>query len=180
MIISAELIAACAPNVASETIQQIIQVESRGDPLSLHINGRAKQYGAIKSKETAVYLAKKAINDGYTVDIGLMQINSNTMRRLGHIPEKLFDPCSNLSIGAAILKENYVRALQHHSNPQDALRAALSAYNTGDFQRGLRNGYVAKYYSQMNPAYSSSSNVNFLTQNPYASETTTYKRSNNQ
>ena len=29
---------------------------------------------------------------------------------------------------------------------QPALQAALSAYNTGDFDRGFANGYVARYY----------------------------------
>jgi type IV secretion system protein VirB1 len=38
-VIGLELILACAPGVASQTIQAVVEVESRGDPLAIHVNG---------------------------------------------------------------------------------------------------------------------------------------------
>ena len=45
-----------------------------------------------------------------------------------------------------ILTADYAEAARRQGEGQPALRAALSAYNTGDFSRGFRNGYVARYY----------------------------------
>src|SRR5690606_34932781 len=44
--------------------------------------------------------------------------------------------------GAFVLTDNYRRAVR--GGEERPLHAALSAYNTGSFTRGLRNGYVAK------------------------------------
>jgi type IV secretion system protein VirB1 len=38
-MIGADFLIACAPNVAPETTQQIIQVESKGNPLAINVNG---------------------------------------------------------------------------------------------------------------------------------------------
>ena len=52
----------------------------------------------------------------------------------------------NIRAGASILTADYLAAVQTWPDPQTALRAALSAYNTGSFSKGFFNGYVAKYY----------------------------------
>ena len=77
-------------------------------------------------------------------DLGLGQINSANLSRLGLSIEAAFDPCRNLTAAAQILSEGYAKARPRHADDQAALRAALSLYNTGDETRGLRNGYVAK------------------------------------
>ena len=41
---------------------------------------------------------------------------------------------------------DYAEAVHSRGEGQPALKAALSAYNTGDFYRGFANGYVARYY----------------------------------
>lgn len=139
-----ELIAACAPTVAPATVQQIIEVESNGNPLAINVNG------AVLSRQPrdaadAVNLAREYIRQGYTVDLGLMQINSANLPKLHYTIEDMFDTCKNLRAGAAVLSNFYTLALGHYPAPQTALRAALSAYNTGSFTLGFSNGYVAKY-----------------------------------
>lgn len=143
------MIEACAPGVAVETIQAIVRVESAGDPLALNANRSGK---AVRLKADdladAIRLARAEIAAGNTVDMGLMQINSANLPALGLTVEQLFNPCTNLQAGATILTGAYAAAMKSHGEGQAALQAALSHYNTGSFQRGFANGYVARYYRQ--------------------------------
>ncbi len=144
MPIGIEMIIACAPNVAPETTQQIIHVESRGNTLAINVN-RGRLERQPRDAADAAELARKYIARGYTVDLGLMQINSTNISRLGYRIEDMFDPCKNIAAGARVLTEFYANARRSHGDEQAALRAALSAYNTGSFVRGITNGYVARY-----------------------------------
>jgi type IV secretion system protein VirB1 len=60
----------------------------------------------------------------------------------------MFDPCLNIKAGSEILLTDYAAAVHVYGEGQTALRAALSAYNSGSFERGFRNGYVARYYAR--------------------------------
>jgi type IV secretion system protein VirB1 len=137
-------IAQCAPGVAPETIQAIVRVESGGHPLALGINssaGRAVPDGA----RQAAQLAERYIQRGYSVDLGLMQVNSRHLGSLGLSVAEALDPCTNLRAGAFILTQAYHSAAARYGEGQRALQAALSAYNTGNLEAGFRNGYVARY-----------------------------------
>lgn len=158
-MIDLALVVACAPNVAPSTIQAIIRVESNGNPLALNVNTRGgvgyPLNRKIKSTREAVSAAKKAISAGHTVDMGYMQVNSANLEWLGYTVEDMIaDPCKNLAAGAKVLSTFYATALKKYGSEQIALRAALSAYNTGNFTRGFSNGYVQKYV----PAVASSTN----------------------
>jgi type IV secretion system protein VirB1 len=107
--------------------------------------GRRVRRAAVDAKDAAA-LARAAIAAGYSVDLGLMQVNSRNLSMLGYTVEEMFEPCTNLKAGATILTANYTTAAARHGDGQEALRAALSAYNTGNFRNGFLNGYVAKYY----------------------------------
>lgn len=139
---------ACAPDVAPETVLAVIGVESGGHPLALNVNGAPGGPQSVRagSVREAVALARAAIAEGHSVDLGLMQVNSRNLAILGVALEEVLDPCTNVRAGARILLDGYVAAARRHGEGQAALRAALSAYNTGDFARGFRNGYVARYY----------------------------------
>jgi len=151
-----ELIAMCAPDVAPQTIQEIIRVESGGDPLAINVNRLPGQQTAPRppraaTAEQAAHIALGYIDAGYTVDMGLMQINSANLSWLGIELDELaiiFNPCANIAAGAAILTKFYERAAREFGAGQSALKAALSAYNTGNFSNGFSNGYVARYYDQ--------------------------------
>ena len=91
-------------------------------------------------------MAERYIARGYSVDIGLMQVNSRNLAALGITVEQVLDPCTNIHAAATILTADYAAAARTRGDGQAALQAALSAYNTGDFYRGFANGYVARYY----------------------------------
>lgn len=139
-----EIIAACAPTVAPATVQQVIDVESKGNPLALNVNG-ASLVRQPRDADDAATLAREYIAAGYTVDMGLMQVNSANLPKLGYSVEDMFDTCKNLRAGSTVLTNFYKLAAARYTEPQAALRAALSAYNTGSFTLGFANGYVAKY-----------------------------------
>jgi type IV secretion system protein VirB1 len=132
----------CAPSVAPETVLAIIQTESSGEPFALNVNGGrqpARQNNAVDAAATA----RRYVAAGYSVDLGLGQINSRNMRWLGLTWDTVFDPCTNVAALARVLTTNY-NAVSAGRDPQTALRVALSMYNTGSQTRGFRNGYVAK------------------------------------
>jgi type IV secretion system protein VirB1 len=137
---------ACAPNVAPVTVQAIAQVESGDNPLAVNVNGIRVQPPPTANAKDAARLAERYIARGYSVDIGLMQVNSRNLAALGITVAQVLDPCRNIHAAATILTADYAAAARTRGDGQAALQAALSAYNTGDFYRGFANGYVARYY----------------------------------
>ncbi|NCU67966.1 lytic transglycosylase domain-containing protein (plasmid) [Acidovorax sp. 210-6] len=132
----------CAPTVHPQTIAAIVKAESAFREFAIGINKRtAVLKRQPQTKAEAVATAKDLITRGHNIDMGLGQINSDNLPRLGITVDDVFDPCKNLAAAATILTNNYIRA---PGEPQEALKKALSAYNTGDFAKGLRNGYVSK------------------------------------
>ena len=132
----------CAPSVAPETVLAIIQTESSGEPFALNVNG-GRQPAPQSPAADAAATAQRYVAAGYSVDLGLGQINSRNMPWLGLTWANVFDPCTNVAALARVLTSNY-NAVKAGRDPQAALRVALSMYNTGSQTRGFRNGYVAK------------------------------------
>jgi type IV secretion system protein VirB1 len=137
------LAAECAPTVAPETMAAIVRVESRFQPYAININGGARLERQPASLPEAVATAEWLIAHGYNIDVGLGQVNSTNLPKLGLAVKDAFDPCRNLIAASKILTDNYITAKQRTSDNQAALHAALSAYNTGSFTRGFGNGYVS-------------------------------------
>lgn len=143
----------CAPTVHPYTMEQVVRVESAGDPLAVHVNGLAdnRQPKPVTTAE-AVAAARRWIALGYRVDLGLTQITDRNLPALHLTVEQVLgsDPdtvCANLAGGARILTADYASATLRFEPGQPALKAALSAYNTGTFDRGFANGYVARYFT---------------------------------
>ena len=137
---------ACGPSVEPTTLRAILRVESGAQPYAINVNGVFVQPPPVHSPAEATATAESWVARGYSVDLGLMQVNSRNLGALGYSIAQMFDPCTNIRVGAAILTTDYLVALTIKPDPQSALRGALSAYNTGSFERGFYNGYVAKYY----------------------------------
>ena len=134
----------CAPWVAHSTMAAIVKTESAFRPLAIGVNGRARLARQPETKEEAVVTAKWLISHGHNIDMGLGQVNSANLAKTGLTVEDAFEPCKNVAAAATILHWNYQAARGKVQGEQAALRAALSAYNTGSFTKGFSNGYVQK------------------------------------
>jgi type IV secretion system protein VirB1 len=145
----------CAANVPVSTIEAIARTESALYPYALSINRphnlahrRGWNRGTITlerqpvSREEALAWTKSLLAQGITVSIGLLQVNSEHAALLHLTPEKLFDPCTNLRTGAALLSATYAATARIQGEGFAALDAALSYYNSGSPTAGLTNGYV--------------------------------------
>lgn len=141
------LVSQCAPAVAPATLISILDVESRFDPLAIGVNSGPRLPRRPSNADEAARIARRLIKAGGSVDLGIGQINSGNLGWLGLSIEDAFEPCANLKAAARILTDNYRTATKTKADPQDALRAALSFYNTGHPRRGVHNGYVARVES---------------------------------
>ena len=146
MVDLAVLVMACAPLVALDTAQALIQVESGGNPFAIGVVGgalvrqptnRAEAEATVKALEAA----------GWNYSVGLGQINKRNFRRYGLSPSTAFESCANLSAMQGILGECFARAsrgVAKNTSKQAALRDAFSCYYSGNFLTGHQHGYVGK------------------------------------
>lgn len=129
------LYTSCGPWVHPQTLAAVIAVESRGYPWAI---GTADGSLYAPTLELAKASLRYALATHSSVDIGLMQINSQWVQRLNLDPERLLDPCINVRIGAAILANNFVHVSRPGRTHLEALVAALSMYNSGSETASLR------------------------------------------
>ncbi|MEA3641959.1 MAG: lytic transglycosylase domain-containing protein [Lamprobacter sp.] len=130
------LIATCAPMGAPTMMKAIVLEESRGHPYAIH-DGKTHRAIFPATRDEATATVRRLIAAGHRIDAGLAQINSENWSWLGLTPETVFDPCTNLAAGERVLIDAYARA-------PFTVDAAISRYNSGDAERGIRNGYVSR------------------------------------
>ena len=140
----AALAGRCAPEVATEAVVPLVVTESGGNPLRINVNKGPRV--AATTLGDAAALVRRYMATGYTVDVGLAQINSANFARLGVTVEQAFDPCTNLRLASTVLQEGYNRASRSYAG-FDAISATYSLYNSGSMTRGLRNGYVSRVWA---------------------------------
>ena len=147
----------CLPAVPLTTLTAIIRVESGGNPNAMQIDfprALLKQWhlpeGTLRlqrqpaTQREALEWLDYFERRGIFVDLGLMQVSTAEAQRRGLPVESLLDPCFNLRAGWQILDSGYQREVKTYGPGQEALRHAISRYNTGDTQRGIDNGYLAR------------------------------------
>lgn len=155
MIIDFNPYLTCSDPYAHRSIMSaIVKVESGGNPWAMNINSKSGQrllYQA-KTLEQAQAWVRWFVANNYNIDIGIAQINIKNIQKAKMDPVDFLDPCINLRMAGQILKGNYDTASKSSYSTDDAIKKAISAYNTGNFRYGFTNGYVgkvmAKYYGQ--------------------------------
>ncbi|RDK01135.1 lytic transglycosylase domain-containing protein [Paraburkholderia lacunae] len=141
----------CAPAVAPATTAAVVRVESGFNPYAIGVvHGRLQRQPVNLGEAVATARALDAA--GWNYSAGLAQVNRSNWSHFGLTPETVFDPCRNLAASAAILQGCFERAKGAHAGThaqvQDALRAGLSCYASGDFSSGFRTGYVQRVVAQ--------------------------------
>jgi len=121
----------------------VARTESGFDVLTLHDNTTGHTYHPATREDAIASGVELATVGRHSLDVGLMQINSANLARLGLTLADAFDPCRNLAAADRVLVDGYT-APAPGQDPQPAVQQALSRYNTGDAARGVSNGYVGK------------------------------------
>jgi type IV secretion system protein VirB1 len=133
---------ACAPQVHPLTVQALVAVESGFNPHAIGVvGGRLIRQPRHRTEAIATVQALQA--GGWNYSVGLAQINVHNFERLGLDALRAFEPCENLKAMQAVLTECLERAGRPAST-QAALRRALSCYYSGNFETGVRHGYVRR------------------------------------
>lgn len=131
------LVNECAPQVHPTTMHAILSVESGQNPYAIGVvKGRLARQP--RSKAEAVATARALAAAGWNFSMGPAQINRYNLNAYGLTYETAFEPCKNIRAGAQILKSCYDRAQKVLSNDQQALRAAISCYYSGNFTTGFK------------------------------------------
>jgi type IV secretion system protein VirB1 len=137
-----EYLQQCLPDEYWPIMSKIIAHESGANQFAINVNGgKYKLDKQPETKDSAVRVAKMLIEQGFNIDMGYAQINSQHLQPKGFLSkygvsvEDIFDPCVNLRAGANIYGSAHVR---NGGN----VGLALSVYNTGTTTKGLSNGYV--------------------------------------
>lgn len=127
----------CAPFVYPTTLQALVKTESGFNPYAIGVVGGhlARQP---RSHDEALATTRALEAAGWNYSMGLSQVNRANLRAYGLTEETVFDPCANLRAGGAILVDCYTRATAGGREPQNAVRAALSCYYSGNFTRGFK------------------------------------------
>lgn len=161
-----EMASQCSPQVHAQTMEVLVHHESGHNPFAIGVNSSTFHLKRQpKTKAEAVKQAKWLVAHGYNFDAGLGQINIKNMKSLGLTIPDLFDPCKNLEAASKILINCYERATMVYKDENRVIDAALSCYNTGNFKKGLTNGYVKKVMKKV-PVISED-DATTLDQKPY-------------
>jgi type IV secretion system protein VirB1 len=131
----AALMVRCATNVAPSTMAAIVRVESGGDPLAIGDNTARRSYHPA-NRASAEALARRLLDAGHSLDLGLAQIDSVHFTGFDLNVHTIFDACTNLNAGARILSDDYGFAARRYGSGQVALRHAIGMYNTGQLNAG--------------------------------------------
>lgn len=158
------LFQSCAPQAAPSTMLAVAKTESALHPYAISIN-RPKQVSKSaglanleiqlarqpRSEHEAIQWMYWLLGHGMTVSVGLLQVNTENAALFHLRPEQLFEPCTNIAVGSALLAQAYATEKRLAPNDPDALLRALSLYNSGTYDLGFDNGYVAAVLKNAQP-----------------------------
>lgn len=132
--------------VPTAIVRMIVQEESSKNPYAVNVNKDGKSFISFipKTKDEAITIAQSYINAGFSVDVGYMQLNSDNFKQLNTTLENALEPCKNIYLSSTIFY-NFYKDTSKKDSSITRVQKSLSAYNTGSYELGFKNGYVAKY-----------------------------------
>ena len=158
------LLKSCAPHAALNTMLAVATTESDFHPYAISVNRPQQIASSIGLNNQAIELARQPnskleailwmrwlLRHRISVSVGLLQVSTENAARFHLNPEQLFDPCTNIAVGANLLAEAYAAQVQAAPYDPDALLHALSVYNSGNAKLGFYNGYVDRILKNAMP-----------------------------
>lgn len=141
-------------NVPTQIVKAIIENESAKKPYAVNVNKDGKSLISFNptTKDKAKEIAKSYIDKGFSVDIGYMQLNSDNFTRLNTNLDEALEPCKNIYFASTIFY-NFYKNTSIEDNKIKRVKKSLSAYNTGSYINGFKNGYVDKYDKYLQEKY---------------------------
>jgi len=149
------LFKSCAPYSALNTMLAVATTESDFYPYAISVNSPQKIASRLGLTNQAIELQRQPnskleaviwmhwlLQHRISVSVGLLQVSTDNAARFHLDPERLFDPCTNIVVGANLLAEAYAAQKLAAPNDPNTLLHALSIYNSGTANFGLYNGYV--------------------------------------
>ena len=142
------------PTVPTAIVRMIVQEESSKNPYAVNVNKDGKSFISFipKTKDEAIKIAQSYINAGFSVDVGYMQLNSDNFKQLNTTLENALEPCKNIYLSSTIFY-NFYKDTSKKDSSITRVQKSLSAYNTGSYELGFKNGYVAKYDNYFEEKY---------------------------
>lgn len=111
----AALISQCAPDVSPDTMNALIMTESGANPYVIaNVSDGTSKY--FKDEKGAIEYAEKLTTENKRFSAGLTQIYSKNFPSLNLTNKTVFDPCTNIKAGAAVLTDNYLKQKEGSSN----------------------------------------------------------------
>ena len=158
------LLKSCAPHAALNTMLAVATTESDFHPYAISVNRPQQIATSIGLNNQAIELARQPnskleailwmrwlLRHHISVSVGLLQVSTENAARFHLNPEQLFDPCTNIAVGANLLAEAYAAQVRAAPYDPDALLHALSVYNSGTANFGFYNGYVDRILKNAKP-----------------------------
>jgi len=158
------LLKSCAPHAALNTMLAVATTESDFHPYAISVNRPQQIASSIRLNNQAIELARQPnsrheailwmrwlLQHRISVSVGLLQVSTENAARFHLKPEQLFDPCTNIAVGANLLAEAYAAQVRAAPYDPDALLHALSVYNSGTANFGFYNGYVDRILKNAKP-----------------------------
>ncbi|WP_312410555.1 lytic transglycosylase domain-containing protein [Shinella sp.] len=138
----ADLVQACAPFIATETLAGVISLESRFAPLNIRINSGLISVKQPTTLAQAIETATALAAERHDIKLGLGGIGLDDLDKLNLSISDAFDPCLNLKATATLLDGYYRVAINSGSDKYRAEQIMLqSFYGRGDPSIGALVNY---------------------------------------
>lgn len=129
----------CAATVHPDTAIDVVRVESGLNPYAIaeiipkgqrNKDGKSVITHLPTNKKDALSIVRNIEKKNRRYSVGLMQITSTNFDKFNVDADKMFNPCSNLSVFEKILTDCYIRG--------KTIPNALSCYYSGNFSTGKK------------------------------------------
>lgn len=130
------LVLACSLYADNSIPYAMIQTGSENKPLVVSVDNDQTLF---KTESEAIAYTQAKIEQGKTVNIGLMQVSSQWLPEMGAHAADLFRPCKNLVVATQIMNKLHLQCQTLvKRNPTFSIQTCmLSLYKTGNTQNGV-------------------------------------------